>query len=84
MSLHHHDIYIAVLFSPTSLGIVLHRDVHRNPYLDLYEDIIQFLTVGEVILLMPALRRILEGQTTRKTPCEHYMDEVSTIFPTEE
>ena len=45
-------IYITCFyFPPASSPFFIHGDLARNPYLDLYIDIFQYSTMGEVILL---------------------------------
>jgi hypothetical protein len=46
------DIYIAVCyFPPASSSFAIHNDFNMDPFIDLYIDITQYSTVGEVILL---------------------------------
>jgi hypothetical protein len=48
---HYLSSYLTFILPPMSSDFTLHRDSNRDPYLDMYEDIPQFLTMGDAILL---------------------------------
>jgi hypothetical protein len=77
------DIYIVVYyFSPMSLDFALRRDVDMDPYLDLYEEIIELLIVGEVIFLQDFNAHIGDRHTPfhNKSKEDLFLQEIDPIL----